>query len=62
MSEPRTFDLRLWVTAERGEAGPVLERFLADVRELAEQHPQVEPRWITERRDRRGRPRIRKAA
>jgi hypothetical protein len=32
---------------------------MADVRKLAISHPDVDPRWITERRDRYGRPRIR---
>lgn len=53
----RTFDLRLWVDLER--PGPALERFFAEVRELAEAHPGIEVRWITERRDRHGHPRVR---
>jgi hypothetical protein len=54
--EPRTFDLRLWLTAD--PPGPALETFFADVVELAQRHPGIEPRWFTERRDRHGRPRI----
>jgi hypothetical protein len=53
---PRTFDLRLWVDLDR--PGPALERFFAAVRELALEHDGIEPRWIAERRDRHGRPRV----
>jgi hypothetical protein len=54
--EPRTFDVRLWVTVDDPSA---LEAFFADVVELAERHhPGIEPRWVCERRDRQGRPRI----
>jgi hypothetical protein len=55
--QPRTFDLRLRVTAD--PPGPALEAFFADVVELAERHPGIKPRWTNERRDRRGRPRVR---
>jgi hypothetical protein len=53
----RTFDLRLWVTVD--PPGPALAAFFAAVRELAEAHPGVEVRWIGERRDRQGGPRVR---
>jgi hypothetical protein len=56
MAQPRTFDLRLWVTAD--PAGKALQRFFAEVAELAQAHPGIEPRWICER-TRRGQPRIR---
>jgi hypothetical protein len=52
--EPRTFDLRLWVTVDPS----ALEAFFDDVLDLARYHPGIEPRWICERRDRQGRPRI----
>jgi hypothetical protein len=55
VTEPRTFDLRLWVTAD--EPWKALERFFTEVVELAEAHPGIEPRWTSER-TRRGRPRI----
>jgi hypothetical protein len=53
----RTYDLRLWLTVDR--PGPALARFFAAVRELAEAHPGIEVRWIGERRDRHGAPRVR---
>jgi hypothetical protein len=56
--EPRTFDLRLWVF------GPVpfrdLAAFIDEARDLAEAHPNVSVRWGQERRDRHGRPRLRR--
>jgi hypothetical protein len=57
VSEPRTFDVRLWVTVD--PPGPALAAFFADVRQLAERHDGIEVRWIGERRDRHGRPRVR---
>ena len=51
-AEPRTYDPRLWVSSDPA----ALERFLAEVRELAKAHPGIETRWVTERRDRHGRP------
>jgi hypothetical protein len=57
MSEPRVFDLRLWVTVD--SPGRTLAAFFAEVRELAEAHPGIEVRWIGERRDRQGGPRAR---
>ena len=53
----RTYDLRLWVTVD--PPGPALAAFFAEVRELAEAHPGIEVRWIGERRDRLGGPRVR---
>src|SRR5262249_32143658 len=53
----RTFDLRLWVTAD--PPGPALEAFFTAVRELADQHDGLDVRWVCERRDRFGRPRVR---
>jgi hypothetical protein len=54
-AEPRTFDLRLWLTADPS----VLEVFFLDVVELAQRYyPGVEPRWYCERRDRHGLPRV----
>jgi hypothetical protein len=55
VTEPRTFDLRLWVTADPPH--PALAVFFAAVVELAKDHPGIEPRWTSER-IRRGRPRI----
>ena len=52
----RTFDLRLWVTAD--PPWPALETFFAEVRELAEEHPGISVRWVGEGRDRHGRPRV----
>jgi len=52
--EPRTYDVRLWVTAD--PPGPALRDFHDEVRELAQRHPGIDVRWIAERHDtRRGR-------
>jgi hypothetical protein len=53
----RTYDLRLWVTVD--PPGPALAAFFAEVRELVEAHPGIEVRWIGERRDLQGGPRMR---
>jgi len=45
---PRLFDLRLDV--DLADPWPALERFLAEVSELAEAHPGIRPLSITERR------------
>jgi hypothetical protein len=57
LPEPKTFDVRLWVSAD--PPWPAVEVLLEAVRELAEGFPGIEARWVCERRDRQGRPRIR---
>jgi hypothetical protein len=57
MTAPRTFDIRVWIEGE--DAWPAAHRFLVDVQELAKKHHSVQVRWVCERRDRQGRPRIR---
>jgi hypothetical protein len=53
----RTWDLRVWTTLDR--PGPALARFFAEARELAKAHPGIEVKWLNERVDRQGRPRVR---
>jgi hypothetical protein len=53
----RTYDIRLWV--DDGLQFADVWRFYAAVRELAGDYDGIDVRWLTQRRDRRGGPRIR---
>jgi hypothetical protein len=55
---PKTYDVRLWI--DDGVEFAVVWAFFEEVRELADTYFEgIEARWICERRDRHGRPRIR---
>jgi hypothetical protein len=57
MTSIRTFDVRLWIDDDL--PFDAVLAFFDEVRELAEQHDGIDVRWVTERRDRHGNPRVR---
>jgi hypothetical protein len=56
----RTFDVRVWVVADDRDAWRAAYAFMRAARWMALAHPDVSVRWVCERKNRDGSPRIRR--